>query len=167
MGPPSPFSSTALSAWLPPLTLTSKPSILHYLLSPSVGCGGDLAGLHTAPSLTTPGLDLKRIDLWGLLTSSTQTLEGAGVARQIRVWMTVRIQPFAPQGRGGTFSLWRYPGGSSAAHRSLQPPELNPFFLLSGDKISINLFLIQLLRVLAETGLGFQHLHLPHPSKGR
>lgn len=32
MGPPSPFSSTALSAWLLPPTPTSKPWILCYLL---------------------------------------------------------------------------------------------------------------------------------------
>lgn len=108
MGPPSPLSSTALSAWLLSLTPTSKPSILCSFLLPLVGCRGNLTGLHIPPSLITPGLDLKRIDLSGASPLPSPDLGGNGGCETNQNVDDNEDTAVCILGGGGDFSRGRY-----------------------------------------------------------
>lgn len=118
------------------------------------------------PSLVTPGLDLKRIDLWEGSPLPNPDFGGSGGRETNQNEDDNEDTAVCIRGRGGEFSR----GGTGwVLCLPLQSDLQNstPSFLLSGDKISINLFLIQSLEALAETGLGFQRLHLPHPPGSR
>lgn len=123
-------------------------------------------GLYIPPSLTTLDLDLKRIDLWGPPRLPNPDFGGSGGCETNQNMDDNEDPAVWTLGKGGQVLIGRCRLGPLPPIAGSDLQSSTPSFL-SGNKISINLFLIQLLWALAETGLGFQHLHLPHPSMGR